>query len=59
MKTIGRYTGLALIVIGTLWLLSDLIWGFFHLNFMLVVPLFLMIAGAFLHVWMQKRESRY
>jgi hypothetical protein len=59
MKRIGRYTGLALIVIGTFWLLADLFWGFMHLNLMLVVPLFLMIAGVFLHVWMQKRESRY
>ena len=59
MKFLKKYIGIALILTGVTLLV---ILHFLHLTFinmLLLIPLFLMLLGTLLHVWMMKRESTY
>lgn len=59
MKFLKKYIGWSLIVLGILLLVTLQL---LHLNFInapLFIALGIIILGLILHVWSQKRESRY
>jgi len=59
MKSIKKYAGLSILLLGiTLLVVLHVL----HLNFintLLMLSLCLMIVGLVLHVWARKSESRY
>lgn len=48
-----------MIFISILWLVADYIWKLTSINFLLILPMILLLIGVFLHVFFQKRESNY
>ena len=50
---------LALILLGVLFLAAQHFLHFTFVNALLLVPLFLIVAGIVIFVWGQKRESKY
>jgi len=54
-----RYVGLILVILGVLWLLADFAFSLTGLNVLLAVPLLLLLSGVCLHVFVQKRDSKY
>jgi hypothetical protein len=59
MKFILKYSGLALILLGVLLLVTLHLLHFTFVNVVLLTPFFIILAGVVLQVWMMKRESRY
>ena len=59
MKSLLKYLGLALILLGVA-LLAAL--HLLHITFftkLLLIPFFMILGGTVLYVWRLKRESRY
>lgn len=59
MKSIKKYAGLSILLLGITFLV---VLHVLHLNFintLLMLSLGLMIVGLVLHVWARKNESRY
>lgn len=59
MKSIKKYAGLSILLLGIMLLV---VFHVLHLNFintLLMLSLGLMIVGLVLHVWARKNESRY
>ncbi len=54
-----RYIGLSLIALAIVLLLAVHLLGLTRLNVMLLVPLSFLLTGLFLHIYFQKRDSRY
>jgi len=59
MKKITDYIGIALISIGVLTLTGLHISGVTFINWLLAIPLLLILTGVVLHVWQQKRKGCY
>ena len=59
MKFLKKYIGLGLISSGAMLLVILHLLHLTFINFLLLIPLFLMLLGTLLHVWMMKRESSY
>ena len=59
MKTVFRYAGLALMLLGTACLVALHIVQLTFVNRLTVIPLALIVTGLVLHVWAMKRESKY
>ena len=56
MKTLKDYIGIILISIGVLTLAALHLTGVTFINWLLILPLLLIVAGTVLHVWRQKRR---
>ena len=54
-----RYLGLSLIVVAIMLLLAGYVLDLTRMNAMLLIPFFLLLTGLFLHVFAQKRDSKY
>ena len=59
MKSALKYSGLALILLGVLLLVTLHLLHFTFINFLLLTPFVMILAGVVLQVWMMKRESKY
>ena len=59
MKFFFKYGGLALILLGVLLFATLQLLHFTFVNFVTFIPFVIVIMGVSLHVWGQKRESRY
>lgn len=59
MKSALKYSGLALILLGVLLLVTLHLLHFTFINFVLLTPFVMILAGVVLQVWMMKRESKY
>ena len=54
-----HYLGLSLIILAILLLLVGYVFGLTQINAMLMLPFILLLTGLFLHVFVQKRDSKY
>lgn len=54
-----KRAGIALILLGILFLATEYFLHFTMVNILLLAPLFLIIVGLVTYVWGQKRESNY
>ncbi|MBR1688710.1 MAG: hypothetical protein IJ710_09335 [Prevotella sp.] len=59
MKKFAPYTGLLLIIVGTLVLVAAFAAGLTHLRSLLLGALAAIVAGIVLHIRTIKRQSRY
>ena len=59
MNFIRKRLGLGLVILGVALLVVLHLLHFTFVNMLLLVPLFLILAGIILHVWMMKRDSLY
>ena len=59
MKKIGKYIGIAFMMLGTAMLVLLHIFHFTFINMLLIVPLLLILTGLVLHVRAIKKESAY
>ena len=59
MKKYLPYTGIFLIILGTIVLAATRIFSLTSLNSMLLIGLLLIIAGIVIHIRSIKHESRY
>ena len=54
-----QYIGLTYMCLGVAILVALHLYGLTFSNRLLLIPLALVLLGATVHVWVQKRESRY
>ena len=54
-----RYIGVFLIALGIVLLVVAGLTGLSHFNLFLLLPYSIIIIGLCLHVWQQKRQSKY
>ena len=54
-----KYIGLSLIIVGCIWLATEVYFHFTYPNILLILPYMMILSGSFLHVFMQKRTSKY
>ena len=59
MKRLKNALGLMLMALGTVLLAVLHLLNLTSFNILLFVPLLLIVAGVVIHVYMQKRQSRY
>lgn len=59
MKFLKKYIGLMLILAGAMLLIVLHLLHLTFINLLLLIPFFMMLLGALLHVWMMKRDSSY
>ncbi len=59
MKRLKNTLGLMLMALGTVLLAVLHVLNLTFVNALLFLPLLLIMAGIIIHVYMQKRESRY
>ena len=59
MKRLKNALGLMLMVLGTVLLAILHVLNLTFVNALLFLPLLLILAGIIIHVYMQKRQSRY
>ena len=59
MNFIKKQLGLALILLGVVLLIVLHTVHLTFVNSLLIIPLFLILAGTLCHVWAMKRESKY
>ena len=59
MKSLLKYLGLALILLGVAILVALHLMGFTFVTKLLIIPFFMVLGGTVLYVWRLKRESRY
>lgn len=59
MKRLKNALGLMLMALGTVLLAVLHLLNLTSFNVLLFVPLLLIVAGVVIHVYMQKRQSRY
>ena len=57
MKTLKDYIGIILISIGVLALVALHLTGVTFINWLLLLPLLLIVGGTVVHVWRQKRSE--
>ena len=56
---LGRFIGLTFICLGVAMLAVLHIYGLTFSNRLLLIPLAFVLLGFIIHVWVQKKESRY
>jgi uncharacterized membrane protein len=57
MKLLNKYAGLILILAGVMLMVLLHFLHITFLNWLLFIPLLLVIAGVVLHVWREKKET--
>jgi len=56
---LGRFVGLSFMCLGVAMLVALHIFGLTFSNRLLIIPLVFILLGFVIHVWVQKKESKY
>lgn len=59
MKSLIKYTGLALVILGVAILVALFHYGLTFVNKLMAIPFFFILSGIVIFVWRLKKESRY